>query len=289
MLRFRETLKSLSTVQNQLKNVDKSARSSAKGMNQLNKNIAEAARRFSVITIATGSMIALSRAIKNSVGAAIEFERELVKISQVTGKSIGNLKGLSAEVTRLSSTLGVSNQSLLETARILAQAGYSAIKTKQALEVLANTTLAPSFDNIIDTTEGAIAVVNQFGREAKQTGNDIQFLEASLDAINQVSKTFAVESKDLITAVRRTGGVFEAAGGKLNELIALFTAVRQTTRESAETIATGFRTIFTRLQRGETIEALEDLGIKLSDLDGKFIGPMKAIEALANGPRGSRS
>ena len=278
--------KSLSTVQNQLKNVDKSARSSAKGMNQLNKNIAEAARRFSVITIATGSMIALSRAIKNSVGAAIEFERELVKISQVTGKSIGNLKGLSAEVTRLSSTLGVSNQSLLETARILAQAGYSAIKTKQALEVLANTTLAPSFDNIIDTTEGAIAVVNQFGREAKQTGNDIQFLEASLDAINQVSKTFAVESKDLITAVRRTGGVFEAAGGKLNELIALFTAVRQTTRESAETIATGFRTIFTRLQRGETIEALEDLGIKLSDLDGKFIGPMKAIEALANGLAG---
>ena len=278
--------KSLSAVQGQLKGIDKSARSSAQGMNNLNKTLGEAARRFSVITIATGSMIALARAIKNSVGAAIEFERELIKISQVTGNNVTQLRGLSAEVTRLSGALGVSNQSLLETARILAQAGFSAIKTKQALEILANTTLAPSFDNIIDTTEGAIAVLNQFGREARQTGTDIQFLEASLDAINQVSKSFAVESKDLITAVRRTGGVFEAAGGKLNELIALFTSVRQTTRESAETIATGFRTIFTRLQRSETLDALDALGIKLSDLDGKFIGPMKAIEALANGLAG---
>jgi len=278
--------KSLAAIQGQLKGVDKSAKSSAASMNMLNRNIAEAARRFSVITVATGSFIALARAIKNSAGAAIEFEREMVKISQVTGNTVANLKGLANEVTRLSTSLGVANQSLLETARILAQAGFSALKTKQAMEVLAKTTLAPSFDNIIDTTEGAIAVINQFGREARAVGKDIQFLEQALDAINKVSKTFAVEASDLITAVRRTGGVFEAAGGNLNELIALFTSVRQTTRESAETIATGFRTIFTRLQRTETISALEELGIQLSDVEGKFIGPMKAIEALANGLAG---
>jgi TP901 family phage tail tape measure protein len=154
------------------------------------------------------------------------------------------------------------------------------------MEVLANTTLAPSFDNIIDTTEGAIAILNQFGREAKKTGQDIKFLEQSLDAINQVSKNFAVESADLITAIRRTGGVFQAAGGSLNELIALFTSVRQTTRESAETIATGFRTIFTRLQRSETVDALNELGIALTDAEGKFIGPLKAIEALSIGLAG---
>ena len=80
--------------------------------------------------------------------------------------------------------------------------------------------------------------------------------------------------------------MFQAAGGSINELIALFTSVRQTTRESAETIATGFRTIFTRLQRTETIDALEQLGISLSDAEGKFIGPMKAVEALSAGLAG---
>jgi hypothetical protein len=278
--------KALGGLNNQLKTTQKTALATGKNMAFLNRNIAEAARRFSVITVATGSFIALARGIKNSVKAAVEFERELIKISQVTGKNVSQLRGLTSEVTNLSTGLGVANQSLLETARVLSQAGLSATKTKQAMEVLANTTLAPSFDNIIDTTEGAIAILNQFGREAKKTGQDIKFLEQSLDAINQVSKNFAVESADLITAIRRTGGVFEAAGGSLNELIALFTSVRQTTRESAETIATGFRTIFTRLQRSETVDALNELGIALTDAEGKFIGPLKAIEALSIGLAG---
>ena len=278
--------KALAAVNGQMAKVDKQTQRASKSMGVFNRNLTEAARRFSVITVATGSFIALARAIKGSVGAAIEFERELVRISQVTGESLNQLGGLQKEVTKLSSTLGVANASLLQTSRILAQAGLSASKVKEALDVLARTTLAPSFDNIIDTTEGAIAILNQFGRAAAKTGNDIVFLERSLDAINQVSKSFAVESADLISAIRRTGGVFEAAGGSINELIALFTSVRQTTRESAETIATGFRTIFTRLQRKDTIDALNELGISLQDAEGKFIGPLKAVEALSIGLAG---
>jgi len=77
--------------------------------------------------------------------------------------------------------------------------------------------------------------------------------------------------------------VFEAAGGKLNELIALFTSVRATTRETADTIATGFRTIFTRIQRTETIDSLRELGIVLQDTEGRFVGPMEAIARLSAG------
>ena len=283
---IQQNAQALSGINRQLEKTNKAAGSASKSMNFLNKGLAEAARRFSVITVATGSFIALARGIRNSVGAAVEFERELVKISQVTGTSVGSLDSLQKRVTGLSTQLGVANATLLQTARVLTQAGLSARKTSQALEVLANTTLAPSFDNIIDTTEGAIAILNQFGRQAAKTGSDIRFLEESLDAINQVSKNFAVESADLISAVRRTGGVFQAAGGNLKELVALFTSVRQTTRESAETIATGFRTIFTRLQRKDTIEALKELGIVLTDVQGKFVGPLKAIEALSTGLAG---
>ena len=278
--------KNLATVQQNLGSVAKEGDRASKSFNLLGRNVAEAARRFSVITVATGSFISLARGIKTSIGSAIEFERELVKISQVTGKTLDQLQSLQGEVTRLSTSLGVANAELLQTSRVLAQAGLSALKTKQALEVLAQTTLAPTFDNIIDTTEGAIAILNQFGRQAAKTGNDIKFLEQSLDAINAVSKNFAVESSDLIATVRRTGGVFQAAGGNLKELIALFTSVRQTTREGAETIATGFRTIFTRLQRKDTIDALNELGISLQDAEGKFVGPLKAIEKLAIGLAG---
>ena len=143
--------------------------------------------------------------------------------------------------------------------------------------------MAATFDNISDTTEGAVAILRQFRGEVRAAGGEVQFLRQAMDAINAVSKNFAVESADLISVVRRTGGVFEAAGGKLNELIALFTSVRGTTRETADTIATGFRTIFTRIQRTETIDQLRELGIVLQDSTGKFVGPLEAIKRLSIG------
>ena len=271
----------LAQVNKQFQTVSKSAKGAARETKQLGTSIAQAARRFSVLTVATGSLLALTRGLKNATKEAIEFERELVKISQVTGKSVGSLKGLTVEVTALATTFGVSSKEILTAARTLAQAGFSAEKAQKALKILTQTNLAATFNNIADTTEGAIALLNQFRKEAAQTGGEIAFLERSLGAINSVSKKFAVESKDLISVIRRTGGVFEAAGGSINELIALFTSVRSTTRETADTIATGFRTIFTRIQRVETMEQLRKFGIVLQDLEGKFVGPMEAVKRLS--------
>jgi len=267
----------------ELQGVSKAGDASAKSVNRLNATLAQSARRFSVITVATGSFLALARGIKNGTAEAIAFERELIKISQVTGKSVSQLQGLTKEVTRLSTSLGASSSDLLNVSRTLAQAGFNATKTKQALETLAQTTLAATFDSIQDTTEGAIAVLRQFSAEARASGGEIKFLASTMDAINSVSKRFAVESGDLITAIRRVGGVFSSAGGSVNELIALFTSVRATTRESAETIATGLRTIFTRIQRTDTVDQLKQLGIQLRDSQGQFVGAYEAVRRLSAG------
>ena len=72
----------------------------------------------------------------------------------------------------------------------------------------------------------------------------------------------------------------------LNEFIAVFTSVRATTRESAETIATGLRTIFTRIQRGSTIKFLREFGVELQDSQGKFVGAYEAVRRLSEGLEG---
>tara|TARA_R110001599_G_scaffold336714_1_gene554687 strand:+ start:28 stop:723 length:696 start_codon:yes stop_codon:yes gene_type:complete len=178
----------------ELQGVSKSSDTSAKSIGRMNTALAQSVRRFSVITVATGSFLALARAVKNATGEAISFEREVIKISQVTGNTVKSLQSLTKEVTRLSTSLGASSADLLNVSRVLAQAGFSALKTKQALEVLAQTTLAATFDNIQDTTEGAIAVLRQFSDEARRAGGDVKFLASTMDAINSVSKSFAVES-----------------------------------------------------------------------------------------------
>jgi TP901 family phage tail tape measure protein len=252
-------------------------------MEEFGRQSALAIRRFAAFSVATGGIYALINAISSASSEFINFNKEFVRLQQVTESSASSLKPLADEITRLSTSLGVTSSDLLNVSTTLAQAGLSAGETRVALEALAKSALAPSFDDLGSTVEGSIAILRQFGLGAKD-------LEGALGSINAVAARFAVEASDIITAVQRTGGVFAAASrgvsqGKdaLNEFIAVFTSVRATTRESAETIATGLRTIFTRIQRGATIEALKGFGIELTDLEGKFVGPYEAVRRLSEG------
>jgi len=255
-------------------------------MQEFGKQSGLAIRRFAAFSTVTGVIYGLTNAVNSAFKEFVNFDKEIVRLSQVTGTSVSGLSDITKEITRLSTNLGVTSSDLLQVSVTLAQAGLSAQDTKTALEALAKSALAPSFDDLNSTVEGSIALMRQFNIS---TGE----LEGALGSINAVAAAFAVEAGDIITAIQRTGGVFAAASNgvskgtdALNEFVALFTSVRATTRESAETIATGLRTIFTRIQRGSTIEALKEYGIVLTDLEGKFVGPYEAVRRLSEGLSG---
>ena len=252
-------------------------------MQEFGKQSYLAIKRFAAFSLVTGVIFGFTNAIKQGLSAFIEFDKQFVKLQQVTDTSAGGLKSLAKTITELSTGLGISSSELTQVSLTLAQAGLTARDTEKALKALALSALAPSFDDMNQTVEGSIALMRQFSISAGD-------LEKALGSINAVSNKFAVEASDIIAAVQRTGGVFASASKgvsegtqALNEFIAVFTSVRATTRESAETIATGLRTIFTRVQRGQTIEALKQFGVNLTDLDGKFVGAYKAVELLSKG------
>lgn len=278
-----KTATAIANTANSAKVASKNIKEASTEMQQFGKQAYLAVKRFAAFTFVTTGIFALTNAISGGLKAFVSFDKELVKLQQVTGKGAIGLQKLEDQISRLATSLGVSSESLISVASTLAQAGLNAEETRIALSALAKTELAPSFDNLTDTTEGAIAALRQFELQAGD-------LEAALGSINAVAAAFAVESRDIITAIQRTGGVFAAASkgvsegtDALNEFIAVFTSVRATTRESAETIATGLRTIFTRIQRGKTIEALKEYGIILTDLEGKFVGPYEAVKRLSEG------
>ena len=263
----------------------KSIKQAANSMEDFGQKSALAVKRFAAFSIVTGVIYAFTGAITKGLQAFIAFDSEMIKLQQVTGQGAVGISSLEKEITRLATNLGVSSDALARVATTLAQAGLSANDTRIALSALAKTDLAPSFDDMTQTTEGAIAAMRQFDIAAKD-------LEGALGSINAVAQAFAVEASDIIAAIQRTGGVFAAASRgvsegtqALQEFVAVFTSVRATTRESAETIATGLRTIFTRLQRGSTIDALRQFGVELTDLEGKFVGPYEAVKRLSEGLR----
>lgn len=286
--------KGLAAAANATANYAKAAEDASNATEEFGRAAGLAGRRFLGFSLVAGSVVGAISALKDGISEALKFEREFIKLTQIGGATKNELAGLNTEITRLSTNLGVSSKELVGTAVTLRQAGLSVKEVTSSMEVLAKTTLAPTFDNIKDTTEGAIAVMAQFKLEAKD-------LETALGSANAVAAAFAVESKDIITAVQRAGGAFKSVGGDLNEFIALFTSVRQTTRESAEAISTGLRTVFTRLQRKDTVEALKDLGVNLRytreeaaalgavDLESQFVGAFEATRRLSEGLKNLRS
>ena len=289
---LQSTPQKISQVAQSASQIAKSNQQAAKATNVLTSEFEEfgrqsalAVRRFAAFATVTGVIYKVSNAVTSATKDFLDFEKELIKVAQVSRTSVGSLDFLTQNITRLSTGLGVASKDLIGISRTLAQAGLSASDTSKALQALARSALAPTFDDLNRTVEGSIALMKQFGIGANQ-------LEGALGSINAVAGRFAVEAGDIITAISRAGGVFASASkgvaegtDALNQFIAVFTSVRATTRESAETIATGLRTIFTRIQRTDTIDSLKAFGITLTDLEGKFVGPYKAIQLLSQGLR----
>jgi len=266
-----------------------------KGVQEVRDEIAEfgrvsglAIRRYTGFVVATAATFGLFRKITGAIGNAIEFQKEMTKVAQITGKSTRSLVGLTNEIGRLSTTFGVSSQELVGVAKLLTQTGLSASKTQVALQALSKAALLPTFSDLTQATEGAIAILSQFRDEARGTSLDAKNLEEVFGAMNAIAGRFAVEMGDLITVIRKTGGIFTAASQgigtpreQLEQLLALFTAVRSTTRESAETIAVGLRTIFARLQRSRTVDVLVEMGVKLRDAEDNFVGVYEALRRIS--------
>ena len=171
--------KDLDTLRKTLDKTRRSTDDASSGMEAFGRNAGLAAKRFAGFTIATGAIVALARSVKNATSEAIAFEREVVKVSQVTGTATKDLKNFTNQVTKTGTTLGVASTSLLEVSRVLSQAGLTARQTAKAMNILAKTALAPTFDSLKSTTEGAIAILRQFGTQGRTTMKDVEALASS--------------------------------------------------------------------------------------------------------------
>ena len=263
-----------------VQNLGSQAKFAGSKMYELGQDAGIAARRFIAFSAVVSVLYKVTGAIGDATKEAIDFDRELVRIAQVAGTTKRGLNGLVREVRSLASGLGVDSSELLSMGRILKQTGLSINDTTKAMKALGKASLAPTFKDMESTAEGAVAMMAQWGNRMDSTAISVSNLEQKLGSINAVAGKFAVEAQDIMFAIRRTGGVFEAVGGTVEELIATFTSIRAATRESAETIATGLRTIFTRIQRPETIDMLKELGVNLRDMQGNFIGAYPAVQQL---------
>jgi TP901 family phage tail tape measure protein len=85
----------------------------------------------------------------------------------------------------------------------------------------------------------------------------------------------------LIEGLKRSGSVAVASGVKFDELIGIISALQEKTSRGGAVIGNSLKTIFTRIQDVEKLKSLQNLGVQITDLEGRVLSSNKVIENLA--------
>jgi hypothetical protein len=270
----------------QLKDTAKSTKDVKDKTEEATKAVSSFAERIGFTTSRLAAYLVPATAIFqlgnffSAAGSSIsQINADVNKLTQILDGNAEAAKNVADQVFQLAQRYGQSGKDLLDVASTLAQAGdqFGGNKLLSAVEALSRTKLAATFGDIKDTTEGAIAALNQFQLEGNQL-NDV------LDVTNQLAKKFAFESSNLFEAVRTGGASFSVAGGDIKDFASAVTAVRQLTRLSPSTIGVGLNTISQRSLRPEIVRFQESLtrnvgGIR--DFDGNLLGIVDRWKQIA--------
>ena len=189
--------------------------------------------------------------LKNWLRTTIEVGKQFADINRILQVSNKNFEKFGNRFFEIGKKNATSFQDTTKAALEFARQG---LKTEDTLK----------------RTSDALTLVRLTGINADKavatlTATVNAFESSMLDTTTAVNKFVAVETKfavgarDLVEAIGRVGSSAIDAKVGFDELNAMVTSVQQTTGRGGAVIGNAMKTIFTRLQRQSTLEALEVL------------------------------
>lgn len=222
-----------------------------------------AAKRFSAFIIGSSPIFLIIQGFRLATTEALKFEKQITRIQQVLNTR-NDTSGIFEQIKKSAAETGTNINDLAQGIQVFAQAGITDIEQlTNTVKDLAKVPLAPTFDTVEATVEGLLATFGQFNKGLGDTGQ-------ILNLVNQFAADFGVESQDLFEAGKRGGAAFSAAGGSLEEFVSLLSVLRESTRESAETLGTFFKTGTAQLLSSKSQSQLRLLGVESTNLTGQL-------------------
>jgi TP901 family phage tail tape measure protein len=225
---------------------------------------------FGASTAVLGGVI---NSFKELANVTISVEKNLADINRVFGLTTSQLQKFSTDLFSVSkqtaSSFDDASKAALEFSRQGLKAEETLQRTKDALTLtrLAGIGTANAVDALTSTVNGFAA-----------TGVTTTQILNKLVAVEQ---DYAVGAGDLAEALSRTGQAAQEAGVSLDQLNALVTAAQQSTARGGAVIGNALKTIFTRLQRTETLDQLEAFNIAVRDVEGNILPAVSILQNFA--------
>lgn len=243
-------------------------------LKQFQSALAASNARVLAFGASTAVIGGVAKSFKDLATSTVEVEKALVDINRVLALSSSGLQKFSSDLFGVAKATASSFQDASEAALEFSRQGLS---TEQTLQRVAD----------------ALTLVRLTGVSAKQAVEDLTavtnaYSQASLDTttilnkIVAVEQAFAVSAADLTSAVSRTGQAAQEAGVSFDQLNALVTSAQEKTARGGAVIGNALKTIFTRLQRTETLDQLENFNIAVRDIQGNVLPAVKILQNLAS-------
>ena len=241
---------------------------------EFSKAIEASNARVLAFAASAGAMFQVVNALKMITRSAIDVEKQLMDVNVILGESADGLERFSQGLFKVSRNTAQAFTTVADAATELARQGLTAEETlKRTNDALILTRLSGM--DAVSAVSALTAAINTFNREALDSTTIINKM-AMVDA------AFAVSTTDLAESMRRVGSTAQDVGVSFNQLLAVTAALQQKTARGGPVIGNALKSIFTRIQRSDTLDQLEALGIKVRDLSGDMLPAMTALQNMAN-------
>lgn len=214
----------------------------------------------------------------DSINKAIYFtkdlDRTLTDISVVSGKSAEEMQAFAEYSNEAARALGSSTDEFAKSSLIFfQQGGYT---TKEVQKLAEATTVAA---NITRQTTDVVAdqltaIINSFGVESGRVMTDVVDVFAKIGAVSGANFEELATATQKFASQAQTAG-YEGAEG-IQQMGAQIATVVETTRQSADSIGVGFKTILSRIQ-GIKQDKSGEMVTKLSKSVGQLNAELKAL------------
>lgn len=214
-------------------------------------------------------------AIETAYGYAQDLDESLTNIRIVTNQSAEEMENFAKQANEAAKALSTTTVDYTDAALIYYQQGLSE-------------------QEVLDRTETTIKMANAAGISAETASEQLtavwnnfydgsKSLEYYADVMVRLGADTASSSDEIAEGIQQFASVADTVGLSYEYAASALATVTATTRESANTVGTAFRTLFARIQGlnlGETLDdgttlnkysqALQKVGIDIFDVNGEI-------------------
>ena len=222
---------------------------------EFQKSLDASTARVFAFGATTAVLNGVTQSFKKLISTTIEVEKRLIEVNSIFQATEASFNKFRNSIFQVAKETGQSFSTVADGAAELARQGLSAEETASRLKSALVLTRISGLD-AEKSVKALTAAINGFESAGLKHTEIVNKMVA-------VDTAFAVSAQDLAEAFSRAGSTAEDAGVSFDQLLGLVTAVEQKTARGGAVIGNAFKSIFTRLSRGTTIEELKELGVQI--------------------------